>query len=76
MFVVFDGKRNDIGSMVMVYVEVYLGSCEWSVWGGDVLMVSFYFGVDSLELFVFWCCEVDVGIFVLVKIFNFGSGYL
>ncbi|MDR1964790.1 MAG: orotidine-5'-phosphate decarboxylase [Planctomycetaceae bacterium] len=69
--VIFDGKRNDIGSTAEAYAAGILG--EHSSWGADALTVSPYLGDDSLEPFVKTAVERNAGIFVLVKTSNPGG---
>ncbi len=71
LFVVFDGKRNDIGSTAEAYADGILGA--GSPWGADALTVSPYLGDDSLEPFVATAQKRDAGIFVLVKTSNPGG---
>ncbi|MDR0336070.1 MAG: orotidine-5'-phosphate decarboxylase [Planctomycetaceae bacterium] len=72
--IVFDGKRNDIGSTAEAYSSGILG--KDSVWGADALTVSPYLGDDSLEPFVKTAVERNAGIFVLVKTSNRGGAML
>ena len=74
LLVVFDGKRNDIGSTAEAYAAGILG--EDSPWGADALTVSPYLGDDSLSPFVKTAVERDAGIFVLVKTSNPGGAML
>ena len=74
LLVVFDGKRNDIGSTAEAYAAGILG--EKSAWGADAMTVSPYLGDDSLEPFVKTALERDAGIFVLVKTSNPGGAML
>lgn len=74
LLVIFDGKRNDIGSTAEAYAKGLLG--ESSPWGADALTVNPYLGEDSLEPFVEVAEKCDAGVFVLVKTSNPGSGML
>lgn len=74
LLVVFDGKRNDIGSTAEAYAAGILG--EKSPWGADALTVSPYLGDDSLEPFVQTAVRCDAGVFVLVKTSNPGGAML
>ena len=74
LIVVFDGKRNDIGSTAEAYAAGILG--ENSPWEADALTVSPYLGDDSLSPFVKTAMERDAGIFVLVKTSNPGGAML
>ena len=74
LLVIFDGKRNDIGSTATAYARGLLGADGKSPWGADALTVSPYLGDDSLQPFVDVATERDAGIFVLVKTSNPGGG--
>ncbi|MGL4593490.1 MAG: orotidine-5'-phosphate decarboxylase [Thermoguttaceae bacterium] len=74
VLVVFDGKRNDIGSTAQAYAAGILGGN--SAWGADALTVSPYLGDDSIEPFVKTAVHRSAGIFVLVKTSNPGGGML
>jgi len=76
MYVIADGKRNDIGSTAEAYAEAYL---KTSVLDGhfhaDSLTVNPYLGTDGIAPFVAKC-EDGASIFVLVKTSNPSSGEL
>ena len=72
LLVVFDGKRNDIGSTAEAYAAGILG--ERSAWGADALTVSPYLGSDSIDPFAQTAVEQQAGVFVLVKTSNPGGG--
>ncbi len=74
LLVIFDGKRNDIGSTAEAYAAGILG--EKSAWGADALTVSPYLGDDSLMPFVKTATQRESGIFVLVKTSNPGGAML
>ncbi|MDR2755130.1 MAG: orotidine-5'-phosphate decarboxylase [Planctomycetaceae bacterium] len=74
LVIVFDGKRNDIGSTAEAYAAGILG--KGSAWEADALTVSPYLGDDSLEPFVKTAVERNAGIFVLVKTSNRGGAML
>ncbi|GHT18871.1 orotidine 5'-phosphate decarboxylase [Planctomycetales bacterium] len=74
LIVIFDGKRNDIGSTAEAYAAGILGVD--SAWGADALTVSPYLGDDSIEPFVQAAVKRNAGIFVLVKTSNPGSKML
>jgi len=76
LLVIFDGKRNDIGSTAEAYARGILGRDGQSAWEADALTVSPYLGADSLDPFVEIASERGAGIFVLVKTSNPGSGML
>ena len=75
LLVIFDGKRNDIGSTATAYAQGILGR-EESAWHADALTVSPYLGDDSLEPFIDLADQRDAGVFVLVKTSNPGGGML
>ena len=74
LIVIFDGKRNDIGSTAEAYAAGILGAD--SAWGADALTVSPYLGDDSIEPFVKTAVERHAGIYVLVKTSNAGGKML
>ena len=81
MFVITDGKRNDIGTTMEAYATGHLG--EVSVNGeriepfmGDALTVNGYLGSDGIKPLLQVCNQRDKGIFVLVKTSNPSSGEL
>ena len=81
MFVITDGKRNDIGSTMQAYAKAHLGVSEvngkeLSAFGSDMLTVNGYLGSDGIEPLLPICDEKDKGIFVLVKTSNPSSGEL
>ena len=74
LIVIFDGKRNDIGSTAAAYAQAYLGAA--SPWQADAVTVSPYLGDDSLEPFITTAIEREAGVFVLVKTSNPGGPFL
>jgi orotidine-5'-phosphate decarboxylase len=81
MFVITDGKRNDIGSTMEAYAAAHLGSIkientEVEPFGADALTVNGYLGTDGISPLVEVCKAGDKGIFVLVKTSNPSSGEL
>ena len=81
MFVILDGKRNDIGSTMEAYAAAHLGKTKigggvFAGFGGDALTVNGYLGSDGIEPLIGGCREEDKGIFVLVKTSNPSSGEL
>ena len=74
LVVIFDGKRNDIGSTAEAYAAGILGT--ESAWGADALTVSPYLGDDSIEPFVKTAVKRNAGIYVLVKTSNTGGKML
>ena len=81
MFVITDGKRNDIGSTMQAYAvahlgEVSVGGNTFVPFGGDALTVNGYLGTDGISPLTEICNTRDAGIFVLVKTSNPSSGEL
>lgn len=81
MFVIIDGKRNDIGSTMGAYARAHLGTVEIEgqaaePFGGDALTVNGYLGTDGIAPLLEQCAQRDKGIFVLVKTSNPSSGEL
>lgn len=81
MYVITDGKRNDIGTTMEAYALGHLG--ETDVNGekipgflGDCLTVNGYLGTDGIAPLIKVCNQYDKGIFVLVKTSNPSSGEL
>ena len=81
MFVITDGKRNDIGTTMEAYATAHLGTTdvageEIDVFGADALTVNGYLGTDGIKPLAEICDKKDKGIFVLVKTSNPSSGEL
>lgn len=81
MYVITDGKRNDIGTTMEAYATAHLGkvkvgSQEFEPFLGDALTVNGYLGSDGIKPLIKTCSENDKGIFVLVKTSNPSSGEL
>ena len=81
MYVICDGKRNDIGSTAEAYSAAYLGKTTingeyLSAFDADSLTVNGYLGSDGLKPFITDCDKYDKSIFVLVKTSNPSSGEL
>lgn len=81
MFVITDGKRNDIGTTMEAYATAHLGTTvvageEIDAFGADALTVNGYLGTDGIKPLAEICAENDKGIFVLVKTSNPSSGEL
>ena len=75
MYVICDGKRNDIGSTAEAYSSAYLGAVkiggsEHRPFDADALTVNAYLGSDGIKPFVKAAVEYDKAIFVLVKTSN------
>ena len=81
MYVITDGKRNDIGATMQAYASAHLGVTEvcgknLSAFDADALTVNGYLGSDGIEPLLSVCAKGDKGIFVLVKTSNPSSGEL
>ena len=81
MYVILDGKRNDIGATSEAYANAYLGETKIAddkneiAFGADSLTVNGYLGTDGIAPFVDKF-TMDKTIFVLVKTSNKSSGEL
>ena len=81
MFVITDGKRNDIGTTMEAYAVAHLGETDVDgvkeeAFGADALTVNGYLGTDGISPLLDICKDKDKGIFVLVKTSNPSSGEL
>ena len=81
LFVITDGKRNDIGSTMQAYAAAHLGKTDVAgqkleAFGGDALTVNGYLGSDGITPLTEVCRAEDKGIFVLVKTSNQSSDEL
>lgn len=81
LFVITDGKRNDIGTTMEAYAAAHLGKTEVNgelleSFSADALTVNGYLGSDGINPLLGICEEEDKGIFVLVKTSNPSSGEL
>lgn len=81
MYIITDGKRNDIGTTMEAYATAHLGETAVAgemleAFGGDALTVNGYLGTDGIKPLQNVCNEKDKGIFVLVKTSNPSSGEL
>ena len=81
MYVITDGKRNDIGATMEAYATAHLGLTDVDgekveAFGADALTVNGYLGTDGISPLLKVCDEFDKGIFVLVKTSNKSSGEL
>lgn len=81
LFVITDGKRNDIGTTMEAYAAAHLGSVSVNgvhiaPFDGDALTVNGYLGTDGIAPLLQICKDKDKGIFVLVKTSNKSSGEL
>lgn len=81
MFVITDGKRNDIGTTMQAYAKAHIGYTDVEgetveAFGADALTVNGYLGTDGINPLAEICKNDDKGIFVLVKTSNPSSGEL
>lgn len=81
MFVITDGKRNDIGTTMEAYATAHLGTTDVfgetaDAFGADALTVNGYLGTDGIKPLLGVCAGKDKGVFVLVKTSNPSSGEL
>lgn len=81
LYVIIDGKRNDIGSTAEAYSSAWLGKTQLedqtvSVCEADGLTVNPYLGTDGIAPFIDDCCQYGKMIFALVKTSNPSSGEL
>ncbi len=81
MFVITDGKRNDIGTTMEAYAIAHLGDTDIdgeiaTAFGADALTVNGYLGSDGILPLVDICNKKDGAIFVLAKTSNPSSGEL
>ncbi len=81
LYVITDGKRNDIGATMEAYTTAYLGQVcvgnnTFAPFDSDALTVNGYLGTDGISPLINACNEFDKGIFVLVKTSNKSSGEL
>ena len=81
MYVMTDGKRNDIGATMTAYATAHPGKVmvdgvELEPFGADALTVNGYLGTDGIQPLLDVCQKYDKGIFVLAKTSNPSSGEL
>ena len=81
MYVITDGKRNDIGATMEAYAAGHIGITDIdgeqiAAFGADALTVNGYLGTDGIDPLLKVCAALDKGIFVLVKTSNKSSGEL
>lgn len=81
MFVITDGKRNDIGTTMEAYAAAHIGMTDIEgegseMFGADALTVNGYLGTDGVKPLLEICRSGDKGIFILVKTSNPSSGEL
>lgn len=78
LFVITDGKRNDIGSTMEAYAAAHIGETPslGAAFGADALTVNGYLGSDGIIPLLDACKKYDRAIFVLAKTSNKSSGEL
>ena len=81
MYVITDGKRNDIGATMEAYAAAHLGETDiegemQAAFDSDALTVNGYLGIDGISPLLSQCKARDRSIFVLVKTSNPSSGDL
>lgn len=81
LYVITDGKRNDIGTTMQAYANAHLGTTDVEgsgaeAFGGDALTVNPYLGTDGIAPLLPVCKARDRSVFVLVKTSNPSSGEL
>ena len=81
MYVILDGKRNDIGSTAEAYSAAYLGTTkvgetEHIPFYADALTINVYLGSDGLKPFIENAVKYDRAMFALVKTSNPSAGEL
>ncbi|MCL2087144.1 MAG: orotidine-5'-phosphate decarboxylase [Oscillospiraceae bacterium] len=80
MYIITDGKRNDIGATMQAYAAAHLGTIsllkEHEAFIADSLTVNGYLGTDGIEPLLDIAKKYDKSIFVLVKTSNPSSGEL
>jgi orotidine-5'-phosphate decarboxylase len=81
LIVIFDGKRNDIGSTAEAYARAYLGKVPVggafeAAWDVDAVTVNPYLGADGVAPFVKIAARDHKGVFLLVRTSNPSAGDL
>jgi orotidine-5'-phosphate decarboxylase len=79
LIVIFDGKRNDIGSTAEAYARAYLGKVPIGgafepAWHADAVTVTPYLGTDGVMPFVKIAAREHKGVFVVVRTSNASAG--
>lgn len=79
VLVVFDGKRNDIGTTAEAYARAYLGKVPLGgafepAWDVDAMTINPYLGTDGIAPFVKIASREKKGVFVLVRTSNASAG--
>jgi orotidine-5'-phosphate decarboxylase len=73
LIVIYDGKRNDIGSTAQAYAEAYLAreDVENDIdWFADALTINPYLGTDGITPFAETASGAGKGVFVLARTSN------
>ena len=81
MYVILDGKRNDIGSTAEAYSAAYLGTTKIGntdifPFNADALTINAYLGSDGIKPFITAAKKYDKAMFALVKTSNPSAGEL
>jgi len=81
MYVICDGKRNDIGTTAQAYSEAYLGAVKVGgarlrPFDADALTVNAYLGSDGIKPFIDMAVKYDKAVFALVRTSNPSAGEL
>ena len=79
MYVIMDGKRNDIGSTAEAYSTAYLGEVKIGKtkifpFDADALTINAYLGSDGIKPFLKTAKKYDKAMFALVKTSNPSAG--
>ncbi len=79
LMVIFDGKRNDIGSTAEAYARGYLGKVPMGesfepCWNLDALTINAYLGAEGIVPFVKVAARENKGLFVVVRTSNHSAG--
>jgi orotidine-5'-phosphate decarboxylase len=79
LIVIFDGKRNDIGSTAEAYARGYMGKVPVGgafapSWHADAITVNPLFGTDGVIPFIKVAAREQKGVFVLVRTSNASAG--
>lgn len=81
LYIITDGKRNDIGATMQAYATAHIGATDINgelipTFNGDSLTVNGYLGSDGIDPLIELCKKYDKTIFVLAKTSNKSSGEL
>jgi orotidine-5'-phosphate decarboxylase len=69
LIVIFDGKRNDIGSTAEAYAAAYLDDSD-PAWRADAVTINPYLGTDGVLPFAQVAARNEKGVYVLVRTSN------